>query len=200
MEPEQEIQKTPATAEPQPLGPSPEVREVLYRAVALGLVIIAGIVILALAVAGLAGISPGPGVIAHPGTIPVATPTPVTQGSPAATTTAMVTASPRPTIVTPETIPAGSALAVTIEPKTSGGSVLIRFDGGPGKGLVKVIGVQLTTPEGTVVTGTLDPQTTTPELTLQGSRGTDRVVVTATFYSGKVYTVADEESPYYQRF
>ncbi len=190
MEPEQE-QSSPAIQNaPRPLGPSPAVREVLYRAVALGLVIVMGIVVLILAVVSLGAVMiPALG----PGAPPSAAP------APAVTTVVPETLSLPPTTAPVEFLPPGSEVSITVGPKNSAGDVLVRFDGGPGRALVKTIDARLTRPDGTVVTGSMDLQTVSPEFLLEGSRGTDRVEVFAKMYSGKVYKISDQSVPYYIR-
>ncbi len=73
--------------------------------------------------------------------------------------------------------------------------VNIIFEGGPGQGLVQDNQVILTRSDGTVTTGKLDFNNMGSEVKLQGTRGTDRLQVIVTMYSGKTYTIEDELIP-----
>ena len=172
--------------EPRTLGPSPEVREVLYRAVALGIVIVLGCLILI-----VAAFSIGSGLIAGPAeTMP---PVP----SPTVTVTVQpLTTAPSPTTPAPvDTLPAKLSVGVSVD-KNLAGNVNVNYLGGEGRSLVKQIQTRLTHPDGTVVTGTIDPQSDTSQLTLAGSKGTDRIEVYALMYSGKLYKITDQQVPY----
>ncbi|OPY35943.1 MAG: hypothetical protein A4E35_02219 [Methanoregula sp. PtaU1.Bin051] len=190
MEPEQELTQQvspPPPDTPQPLGPSPAVREVLYRAVALILVIVIGVVILIWAAVSF-------GALIVPALLPAA---PLPSGPPPALTgTVPATIALPPTTAPVEFLPLGSEVSVTVGPKNSAGQVPVRFDGGPGRALVKTIDARLTRPDGTVVLGSMDPRVISPEMLLQGSRQTDHVEVFVTMYSGKVYKIFDKDVIY----
>jgi hypothetical protein len=109
---------------------------------------------------------------------------------------------------TPATAPSGAIeplprdleVFVSIQPKDSAGYVTVQFDGGRGKASVKGIDARLTRPDGTVATGSMDMQAEFPEVTLQGSKGTDRVEVFVRFLSGKTYKVYDDQVLYRRQF
>ena len=169
---------------PPPLGPSPEVREVLYRAFALGVVIILGLIIV---IAGVFSI--GSGMFAAPAgdAVPVPPTTlPVTTIVSATTTIMPLTTSAI------DTIPDNMYVGVSVE-KSSAGAVTVNFLGGEGRALVKEIQAQLTRSDGTVVTGTMDPQADSPQIILPGTKGTDHIEVFARMFSGKLYKIADQQ-------
>jgi hypothetical protein len=58
--------------------------------------------------------------------------------------------------------------------------------------MVKEIEVRLTRPDGVVVTGSMQTQTESPQVTLQGTKGTDRIEVIVHLLSGKAYKIIDE--------
>jgi hypothetical protein len=194
MEPGQEPQKQdalPQTQTPQPLGPSPAVREVLYRAVALGLVIIIGIAVLVYAAVTISS-AVIPGLVAgHPPLQPPVSP---------AETTALPTVALPPTTAPVEFLPPGMEVTVLVEPKSSAGVVTINFIGGAGRGQIKEIQARLTGSDGTMKTGSLDPHTISPQIVLQGTRGTDQLEVFALMYSGKIYKILDKNVPFVRRY
>lgn len=99
-----------------------------------------------------------------------------------------------------EPLPRDLEVFVSIQPKDSAGYVTVQFDGGRGKASVKGIDARLTRPDGTVATGSMDMQAEFPEVTLQGSKGTDRVEVFVRFLSGKTYKVYDDQVLYRRQF
>jgi hypothetical protein len=169
---------------PQRPGPSPAVREVLYRAVALGLVMMIGIVAVLFAAFYLgSGLLPA----STAGSVPAPAPLPTGTAAVPITVSLLLPTS------SVEFLPKGSEVFVTIEPKSPGGVVAVRFDGGPGKSLVREVEVRLTGYDGSVSTGSLNPQLLSPQIFLQGTRGTDRIEVFVTFNSGKVYKIIDKQ-------
>lgn len=177
-------------SEPQtspPSGGVSGVRWVLVRAVALGLIIV-------IALIGLVWLVSLPllsgGHVPSVGSTPQQTVQPTVTGtSPTATAPVLVTGSI-------EQMPRNIEVYVTIEPKNPAtAQVTARFDGGPGKGSVKEIEVRLTRSDGTVVSGTMGTQTFSPEVILQGTKGTDRVEVIVKLYSGKTYKIIDKMVP-----
>lgn len=176
---------------PAPLGPSPDVREVLYRALALGFLIVIGVIVLIIAavsigsglLAGLAGSSvPAPAVV------------------PAITTAVPATLSLPPTTAPVEILPENLEVSVSVEPKSIGGMVTVNFAGGKGRAQAKEIEARLTRQDGTLVTGTMDPQLEFPQIILQGSKGTDQLEVFVRMYSGKVYKILDQKVLYPARY
>jgi hypothetical protein len=99
-----------------------------------------------------------------------------------------------------EPLPRDLEVFVSIQPKDSAGHVTVQFAGGRGRAFVKVIEVRLTRPDGTAATGSMNMQADFPEVTLQGSNGTDRIEVFVRFLSGKTYKVTDDQISYRYRF
>lgn len=174
-------QQGAAQQTPPPLGPSPEVRQVLYRALAVGAIMILGGIFILAAVAGLiSGLTAAP---AQTG-IPVETTTPLT-------TVATVTVSTAITTQPIPTLPPHMRVVVSVE-KNSAGNVIVYFNGGEGRSLVKQIEARLTRSDGTVVTGTMDPLAESPQVTLAGTKTTEHVAVYALMYSGKRYLILEQ--------
>jgi hypothetical protein len=98
-----------------------------------------------------------------------------------------------------EQLPRTTEVYFSVQPKDSAGRVIVRFEGGPGKSMVKQIEVRLTKADGTVDTAQMDTRMEFPEVTFMGSKGTDRVEVFVRFLSGKTYKVIDEPVIYRQR-
>jgi hypothetical protein len=98
-----------------------------------------------------------------------------------------------------QTIPANEAVTVTVEKAGIYSTTIISsFDGGKGINFVSRVEVKVTRPDGSVVTGTLKPMMG-ETLELEGTKGTDRVEVTAFMKSGKVYKIIDRQMPYKTR-
>jgi len=99
-----------------------------------------------------------------------------------------------------EPLPRDLEVFVSIQPKDSAGHVTVQFGGGRGRAFVKGIDARLTRPDGVVATGSMNMQADFPEVTLQGSKGTDRVEVFVRFLSGKTYKVFDDQVAYRHQF
>jgi hypothetical protein len=194
MQPEPPVPPQPPF-EPQipvPRGGAPEVRWVLVRAVVLGLFIVIAVIgmvwlvsipLFALWQSSITTGSPPPSTI-PPGQImtnPVATGTVLPSG-------------------TIEQLPRTSEVYFSVQQKDSAGRVIVRFEGGPGKPMVKEIEVRLTKADGSVEATKMDTRMEFPEVTFMGSKGTDRVEVFVRFLSGKTYKVIDEPAIYRQRY
>jgi hypothetical protein len=98
-----------------------------------------------------------------------------------------------------EQLPRTTEVYFSIQQKDSAGHVIVRFEGGPGKSMVKAIDVRLTKSDGSIDTAQMDTRMEFPEVTFMGSKGTDRVEVFVRFLSGKTYKVIDEPVIYRQR-
>ena len=181
MAQDQDTPSQGARETPPQLGPAPEVRQVLYRAFAVGAIMILGIVVFVAAVAVLVS-----GLIAAPvqSPAPIATTVPVTTVAATAISTA-TTPQPAPTL------PPHMNVVVSVD-KTSAGNVNVYFNGGEGRSLVKQIEARLNRSDGTVVTGTMNPVADS-QITLAGTKGTDRITVYALMYSGKRYLVLEQQ-------
>ena len=197
MDPAQpESRQPPESPSVQQMPPGPPrgrsgVRMVLVRAIALFLlivIVIIGLVWLVTIPLFSAGQGSG-GTGSAPQMTPLSPADSVTPGTPAPV--------PAGTI---EPLPRDLEVFVSIQPKDSAGHVTVQFDGGRGRALVKAIDARLTQPDGTVATGSMDMQAEFPEVTLQGSKGTDRVEVFVRFLSGKTYKVYDDQVLFRRQF
>jgi len=112
------------------------------------------------------------------------------RGADVAVNTVLLTAGPT------QTMPVGTELFIQDDKSSIDVEVNVRFTGGPGQGLVKDNRVILTRSDGTVTEGKLDFSQRLSEVSLQGSRGTDRLQVIVTMYSGVTYTIVDKLMPY----
>ena len=100
------------------------------------------------------------------------------------------------TVAPTQVLPEGNKLTVVAEKDPLNLVVTVKFEGGPGKGLVQDNKVILTRSDGTVTQGKLDFSRNPSELSLQGTRGTDRLQVIVTMRSGVTYTIVDQLLPY----
>ena len=90
-----------------------------------------------------------------------------------------------------QTLAKDTELYVDVNKDNSNAMVTVIFNGGPGMGLVKDNRVILTRSDGTVTEGKLNFNQRLSEVKLQGTRGTDRVQVIVTLYSGSTKTIVD---------
>jgi hypothetical protein len=112
------------------------------------------------------------------------------RGADVAVNTVLLTAGPT------QAMTEGTQLFIQADKSSIDVEVNVRFTGGPGQGLVKDNRVILTRSDGTVTEGKLDFSQRLSEVNLQGSRGTDRLQVIVTMYSGATYTILDKLMPY----
>jgi hypothetical protein len=112
------------------------------------------------------------------------------RGSDVPVNTVLLTAGPT------QVMTEGTQLFVQADKDSLNAEVSVQFTGGPGQGLVKDNRVILTRSDGTVTEGKLDFSQRLSEVSLQGSRGTDRLQVIVTMYSGATYTIVDKLMPY----
>jgi hypothetical protein len=95
-----------------------------------------------------------------------------------------------------QTLPPGKDVTIQINEKdTSYATITILFSGGEGQIAVQDILVRVTRPDGMVITEHLPPEKGA-EVTIQGSRDTDRIEVYVTLNSGMQYKVIDTLLPY----
>lgn len=95
-----------------------------------------------------------------------------------------------------QTLAKDTELYVDVNKDNSNAMVTVRFNGGPGMGLVKDNRVILTRSDGTVGEDKLNFNQRLSEVMLQGTRGTDRIQVIVTLYSGSAKTIVDTLLPY----
>jgi hypothetical protein len=91
-----------------------------------------------------------------------------------------------------QTLPANQAMIFQVDKDPVNEKVTVMFAGGPGITSLSVAEVRLTLPDGQVLTDFIRPSQGISEVTLQGSKETDRVEVIAKIYSGQKYTVIDQ--------
>ena len=98
-----------------------------------------------------------------------------------------------------ETIPTNEGITVSLEKGgTYSTTIITSFDGGKGINFVSRIEVKVTRPDGSMVSGIVKP-IMGDTLELEGTKGDDRVEVTAYMKSGKVYKIIDQLMPYKTR-
>jgi hypothetical protein len=112
------------------------------------------------------------------------------RSSDAAVNTVVLTVEPT------QTLAKDTELYVDARKDDSNAMVTVQFNGGPGMGLEKDNRVILTRSDGTVTEGKLNFNQQLSEVTLQGTRGTDRVQVQVMLYSGETKTIVDKLLPY----
>jgi TIR domain len=126
-----------------------------------------------------------------PGSNSHANPVPVDyKSSNAAVNTVVLTTEPT------QTLAKDTELYVDAAKDDSNAMVTVQFNGGPGMDLVKDNRVILTRSDGTVVEDKLNFHQRLSEVSLQGTRGTDRIQVIITLYSGSSKTIVDKLLPY----
>jgi hypothetical protein len=146
-------------------------------------------------------------IFTHPGDTTLGSITPVVTGTPVkTTTTAIPTATPRVTTIPTskitqttnplvpgptQTLPANQVLMFQTDKDSVSGAVTVTVTG-PSRNVVSDIEVLLTRSDGKQQTGHIIPGQKVDEITLPGTRGTDRVEVTVRFYSGDTYKVIDK--------
>jgi hypothetical protein len=89
-----------------------------------------------------------------------------------------------------------TALVIETNKDSTNAMVTVQFAGGGGLGLVQDNRVVLTRSDGTVTEGKLNFNQKGSDVSLQGTRGTDRLQVIVTMYSGATYTIVDKLMPY----
>lgn len=175
-----------------PGGGAPGVRWLLVRAFVLGLFIV-------IAVIGLVWLASIPLLALWQSSIETGSVPPQNIPAGQATTSPTATGTVLPAM-TIEQLPRTSEVFVSVQQKDSAGHVIVRFEGGPGRSMVKDIEVRLTRADGSTERATMDPKTEFPEVAFMGSKETDRVEVFVRLLSGKTYKIMDEPVMYRQRY
>ena len=111
----------------------------------------------------------------------VATPTPASR--------ALV---PQPT----QMIPTGQKLYFQVQKNPVTSKISVIFAGSAGEGSIKSADIRVTHPDGSVTTGIILPLKGVTEITLDGSKETDRVEISAKMSSGETYRVYDDLVPF----
>ena len=99
------------------------------------------------------------------------------------------------TVVPTQTLAKDTELFVEVEKDPSNAMITIRFAGGPGTGRVKTNRVILTRSDGSVTEGILNFNERLSEVQFQGTRGTDRIQVIVTMFSGDTKSIVDTLLP-----
>jgi RNA polymerase subunit RPABC4/transcription elongation factor Spt4 len=125
--------------------------------------------------------TPAPPPTTLPATMPTLIPTPVP-------------ATPDNSLIPQETqqIPKNQEVFFDVQKDGVTNQITTLYQRGPGENILSYAEVKVTHPDGTVETGTITPSLGETELTLDGSRQTDRVEVIAYMYTGQDYRVKDE--------
>ena len=142
----------------------------------------------------------GPGVFSKPVTAEI---TPLPHPGINLTTTPTLPASPVPTpafgplIPQPtQKLPVGQRVFFEVRKDPDSARIFISFAGIAGTDSISSADVKVTQPGGAVATGVIMPLKGVTELTLDGSRETDRVEIIAKMTSGQTYRVLDELVPF----
>ena len=113
----------------------------------------------------------------------------------AASQAGIVSLTPGPTDV----LPANRALSIDVERNAISHDITVTFQGGDGQNGVKELLVTLSRSDGTVETQSFKPTYRGTSITLKGTEKSDRVEVTANFYSGETYKIVDKVFEYKKR-
>jgi putative aminopeptidase FrvX len=164
------------------------------------LVVIAGVFFVGLPLLnGSSGVSAAQAPVAPSGTQTkaptiVQTPMTTTVRTPVPTTPANVLV-PLPT----QDPPKSQDVFFQVQKDQVDGGITVLFAGGPGSSSINNADVRVTHPDGKVVTGIIQPSKGVTEITLDGSKETDRVEVIVMMYNGQTYRVIDELLTYKER-
>jgi hypothetical protein len=98
---------------------------------------------------------------------------------------------PQPT----QLIPSGQKLYFQVQKNPVTSKISVIFAGSAGEGSIKSADIKVSHPDGSVATGIILPLKGVNEITLEGSRETDRVEIIAQMSNGGTYRVYDELVP-----
>jgi predicted nucleic acid-binding Zn ribbon protein len=122
-------------------------------------------------------------------TTPIPGPTVVGTTLPAPVSRALV---PQPT----QLLPSGQKLYFQVQKNPVTSKISVIFAGSAGEGSIKSADIKVTHPDGSVATGIIQPLKGISEMTLEGSKETDRVEIIAQMSNGGTYRVYDELVPF----
>jgi hypothetical protein len=146
--------------------------------------------------AGCTLLSPPP----EPTPVPTPVPTTIrtTVPTPVPTPTATPTASTKPGPT--DEIPAQWPLSISVEKAgTYSMTIITAFNGGKGAGSVLLLTSTVTTPEGVVITKSIEKPKVGDVIEIEGTKGADRLEVTVLMNSGTSYKIIDQQMPYKTR-
>jgi hypothetical protein len=92
-------------------------------------------------------------------------------------------------------IPSGGTIHFEVQKNPVTSRIQVIFTGGAEEGSLISADIKVTHPDGSVATGIIQPLKSVSEITLDGSKDTDRVEIIAQMSSGKTYRVFDELLP-----
>jgi hypothetical protein len=123
-----------------------------------------------------------------PLTTPVRTIPPAMTTTPVPVSRALV---PLPT----QQIPSGGNIYFQVQKNPVTSRIQVTFTGSAGQGSLSSADIRVTHPDGSVATGIIQPLKGVSEITLDGSKETDRVEIIAMMSYGETYRVRDELVP-----
>ena len=92
-------------------------------------------------------------------------------------------------------IPSNQKIYFQVQKNPVTSKISVIFAGSAGEGSIKSADIKVTHPDGSVATGIILPLKGITEITVDGSRETDRVEIIAQMSSGGTYRVYDELVP-----
>ena len=92
-------------------------------------------------------------------------------------------------------IPSNQKIYFQVQKNPVTSKISVIFAGSAGEGSIKSADIKVTHPDGSVATGIILPLKGVTEITLDGSKETDRVEIIAQMSSGGTYRVYDELVP-----
>lgn len=200
------IQEMTSLAEPEPAPPIREERvgPLRKKTPVNFLLIVGGVIVLLLVIAGVYFVGlpmlTGDTAIIAPAEPPVPQNTKAPSPATLPATMPTILATPVPTTTdnslipqTTQQIPKNQEVFFDVQKDGVTNQITVMYQRGPGENIISYAEVKVTHPDGTVETGTITPSLGETELTLDGSRQTDRVEVIAYMHTGLNYRVKDEQ-------
>jgi hypothetical protein len=113
---------------------------------------------------------------------------------PVASSTLLYSSTPGPT----QTVPEYESVSVTVQRNTitENPTITATFNGGMGNGMVERMDMSVIRSDGITESGHANNPTVGRSITLMGTTGNDRVIVTLAMTSGDQYTVIDRYYPF----
>ena len=134
------------------------------------------------------------GVFSAPSNPPAAEITPLPKPTVVRTTPPVMASGafvPQPT----QLLPSGQKLYFQVQKNPVTSKISVIFAGSAGEGSIKSADIKVSHPDGSVATGIILPLKGVNEITLDGSKETDRVEIIAQMSNGGTYRVYDELVP-----
>jgi len=159
-----------------------------------GWIVLASIIIAAVYFIGLPVVTEIRGLNTN-GVPPAAEITPIPEPSNVRTITPAVTASRALVPLPTQFIPSTQKIYFQVQKNPVTSKITVIFAGSAGEGSIKSADIKVTHPDGSVATGIILPLKGITEITVDGSKETDRVEIIALMSSGGTYRVYDELVP-----